>query len=168
MSVEICRFPEDAPCAYSMTYDEGFIHVLANALPIHEKHGYFQELLVSKYFEGQSGLATMKGIMSHLRKNPPTTITNQAVVRARDYLDGTTHDTASGERTKDIDLPSSNVLQFFLSDGTVLTVRPSGTEPKIKFYASCRGEPGMPLDQARKIVGEKIVLISQFINVLAA
>jgi phosphoglucomutase len=128
---------------------------------IYQKHGYFQEALISKHFEGQSGLAAMNALMDSLRANPPSTFAAQAVVALRDYREGTTTVVSSGERRKDIDLPSSNVLQFILSDQSIITTRPSGTEPKIKFYASCRGEPGESLAEARRIVGEKLVRVTQ-------
>ncbi len=135
---------------------------------IYLKYGYFEELLVSKYFEGHEGLQKMQGIMDRLRSNPPSTFAGQAVVAVKDYLEGTTTVLSSGTREKDIDLPSSNVLQFFLSDMSIVTARPSGTEPKIKFYASCRTEPGTPLPEARRAVDEKIARITQELNGLAA
>jgi phosphoglucomutase len=59
----------------------------------------------------------------------------------KDYREGTTTDLENNATYHDIDLPKSNVLQFILHDATIVTVRPSGTEPKIKFYASCRSQP---------------------------
>ena len=87
--------------------------------------GYWQELGISKYFKGPEGPSIMNGIMEEYRKNPPKTLGGIDVVRVRDIKNG-----ADG-------LPHSDVLQFFLADGTVVSARPSGTEPKIKFYASC-------------------------------
>ena len=92
--------------------------------------GFWQEIGISKYFEGAQGSAVMKGIMNGFRRSPPATLGGIAVSKTRDLEKG-----ADG-------LPPSDVLQFFLADGTVVSARPSGTEPKIKFYASCCAEVG--------------------------
>ncbi|MDR1869286.1 MAG: phospho-sugar mutase, partial [Treponema sp.] len=87
--------------------------------------GYWQEIGISKYFKGPEGPSIMNGIMEEYRKNPPKTLGGIQTAKVRDLKHG-----ADG-------LPPSDVLQFFLTDGTVVSARPSGTEPKIKFYASC-------------------------------
>jgi len=92
--------------------------------------GFWQEIGISKYFEGSEGSAVMKGIMDGYRSVPPAALGGIAVSKTRDFAKG-----ADG-------LPPSDVLQFFLEDGTVVSARPSGTEPKIKFYASCCAEVG--------------------------
>jgi phosphoglucomutase len=92
--------------------------------------GYWQEMGISKYFQGPEGPDVMRGIMDKYRSNPPAALGGIAVSRVRDIRNG-----AGG-------LPPSDVLQFFLADGTVVSARPSGTEPKIKFYATCRAEVG--------------------------
>jgi len=158
---------KDAVSAAAMTVEMALYHVsrgsslIRRLNELYEKHGYFREALISKYFEGQAGLETMKALMEKLRANPPTTFAGQNVVVVKDYRDGTTTVVSSGERRKDIELPSSNVLQFILSDMTIVTARPSGTEPKIKYYASCRSESGMELAEARRTVDEKVAHITQ-------
>jgi phosphoglucomutase len=92
--------------------------------------GYWQETGISKYFQGPDGPAIMNGIMEEYRKNPPRILGGLEVAKVRDIKNG-----ADG-------LPPSDVLQFFLTDGTVVSARPSGTEPKIKFYASCCAKTG--------------------------
>jgi phosphoglucomutase len=92
--------------------------------------GYWQELGISKYFQGPEGPAIMRGIMDEYRKRPPKTLGGIVVEKVRDIKNG-----ADG-------LPPSDVLQFFLADGTIVSARPSGTEPKIKFYATCCAELG--------------------------
>jgi phosphoglucomutase len=92
--------------------------------------GYWQELGISKYFQGPQGPSIMEGIMEEYRKNPPKTLGGIEIKKVRDIKNG-----ADG-------LAPSDVLQFFLSDGTVVSARPSGTEPKIKFYASCCAQVG--------------------------
>ncbi|AHC14665.1 phospho-sugar mutase [Salinispira pacifica] len=136
---------------------------------IHGEFGLYQETLISKYFEGANGVGIMNGMMAGLRENPPAEIAGIAVSSVRDIQDGTTLDIQTGSKKKDIDLPSSNVLQFILSDGSIISARPSGTEPKIKFYASVKDEPGKDLDESRKRVQEKIDGIESFIeSVIAA
>lgn len=113
--------------------------------------GYFEELLISRYFEGQKGKVVMDNLMTSLRENPPETFGGINVIQVKDYKTGT-------------DLPPSNVLQFFLADGSKITVRPSGTEPKIKFYASCKTEPGIPLKKAKAQTGAKLQAIEKEID----
>ncbi|MBO4629020.1 MAG: phospho-sugar mutase [Treponema sp.] len=88
---------------------------------MYKEYGYFEDRAISQNFPGQSGVQTMKEIMAKLRSNPPATLGGQKVVKVRDLMN-------------DPDLPKSNVLQFYLESGTIVSARPSGTEPKIKFY----------------------------------
>jgi phosphoglucomutase len=97
-------------------------------------NGYWQELGISKYFQGPEGPGIMNGIMDEYRKNPPKELGGIKVQRVRDIKNG-----ADG-------LPPSDVLQFFLEDGTIVSARPSGTEPKIKFYATCCAEVQLQLE----------------------
>jgi phosphoglucomutase len=97
---------------------------------LYEANGYWQELGISKYFQGAEGPAIMKGIMDKYRSNPPETLGGIKITKVRDLEKG-----ADG-------LPPSDVLQFYLADGTIVSARPSGTEPKIKFYATCCAEAG--------------------------
>ena len=115
--------------------------------------GFWQEIGISKYFQGAEGPAIMQGIMEEYRRNPPKTLGGIDVTRVRDLKNG-----ADG-------LPPSDVLQFFLKDGTVVSARPSGTEPKIKFYATCCAEPGSSgLDGAKAEVGQKLDAIKKDIQ----
>ncbi|MCL2193575.1 MAG: phospho-sugar mutase [Treponema sp.] len=115
--------------------------------------GFWQEIGISKYFEGPEGPAIMKGIMDKYRASPPAALGGIAVSKVRDLEKG-----ADG-------LSPSDVLQFFLSDGTVVSARPSGTEPKIKFYASCCAEVGDGgLDAAKLEAARKLDAIKQDIR----
>ncbi len=140
--------------------------VLDRLKEIWERYGYFEEMLISRYFEGQEGKTVMDTLMNSLRDNPPVTWGGIPVEQVKDYESGTTLLSALGEKKKDITLPSSNVLQFFLADGSKVTVRPSGTEPKIKFYASCRAESGIPLEAARGKTREKLHAIEKDVDAL--
>lgn len=119
---------------------------------IYEEFGYFEERTVSAYFRGITGTEKMAAMMDDLRATPPRKLGGVDVVSVRDVKTGTTTTVADGSVAKDVDLPSSNVLQFFLADGSRVSARPSGTEPKIKFYMSVRGPAGGGAD-ARKEVG---------------
>jgi phosphoglucomutase len=95
----------------------------------------------------------MNGIMEEYRKNPPKMLGGIAVSKIRDIKNGTDN------------LPPSDVLQFFLEDGTVVSARPSGTEPKIKFYASCRAEVGSGgLEAAKTEAAKKLDAINKDIR----
>lgn len=161
---------KDAVSAATMTAEMALYHVsqgrslMDQLRNLWKKYGYFEELLVSKYFKGQSGGETMQRMLENLRKNPPDMLAGEKVAVMRDFLDGTTLE--NGKKEKNISLPSSNVLQFVLADGTVFTVRPSGTEPKIKFYASCHTEPGLEQADAEKITAGKMDRINKDIQSL--
>jgi len=103
------------------------------------KFGRYKEENINIYMEGLDGAEKISAVMSNLRKNLPTAIGGEAVVRYTDYSTGIRTNAATGEQTK-VDLPASNVLQFVLADKTLVTFRPSGTEPKLKVYLSVCGE----------------------------
>ncbi len=135
---------------------------------IFDRYGVFQETLIYKVFEGQAGVEHIKNLMSTLRNTPPKILAGQPVSLMKDYANGMVSDFKSGKAEKLINLPSSNVLQFILEDDSVITARPSGTEPKIKFYASCCEEPGVPLAEAKQTVTEKIQAIENEIHSILA
>ena len=99
---------------------------------LYEQHGYYQEALISKVFEGKDGQEQMIAILNDYRINPPTEIAGNVVVRVEDYLTGVA---INNDGTNElIELPKENVLKFILSDYSWIAIRPSGTEPKCKFY----------------------------------
>ena len=104
---------------------------------IYKKHGIYQEDLVSLTKKGKSGKEEIAQMMTELRINPPATLGGDEVVRVDDIQSGASKDLLTGHEHP-IDLPSSNVLQFFTKSGSKISARPSGTEPKIKFYFSVR------------------------------
>lgn len=102
---------------------------------IYKKHGYYFCSQKSFTFEGASGMKRISGIMDSLRTTPPSELLGSPVVKINDYENSTS--TVPADNTSSpIDLPKSNVLSFFAEDGSSLIARPSGTEPKIKFYLS--------------------------------
>ncbi|WP_320052660.1 phospho-sugar mutase [uncultured Acetobacteroides sp.] len=105
---------------------------------IYVKYGFYKEQLLSVTKKGISGQEEIKQMMADFRSTPPTTIAGSKVTLVHDYKVGETLDLATGSRSA-IDLPKSDVLQFVTADGTIVSVRPSGTEPKIKFYFGVKG-----------------------------
>ncbi|MDR1788122.1 MAG: phospho-sugar mutase [Treponema sp.] len=127
---------------------------------LYRAHGYWEETGVSKYFPGPEGPRTMAAIMEAYRAAPPAALGGIAVTKVRDILRSVTLFPGTPGKTEPIALPKSDVLQFCLADGTVVSARPSGTEPKIKFYASCRTEVGPGgLAEARAEAGRKLKAI---------
>jgi phosphoglucomutase len=104
-------------------------------LEIYLKYGFYKEKLVNIVRKGKEGADEIKAMMAGYRSDPPQMINGSRVVRIADYLQQVDYDMVSGAK-KEISLVRSDVLQFFLEDGTKISVRPSGTEPKIKFYFS--------------------------------
>ena len=105
---------------------------------IYVKFGFFKESLLSVTKKGISGQEEIKKMMADFRSTPPQTIAGSKVMLIHDYKTGETFDTLS-ELRYEIALPKSDVLQFITQDGTIVSVRPSGTEPKIKFYFGVKG-----------------------------
>ena len=108
-------------------------------ISIYQQYGYYRESLISITKPGKSGAEEIQEIMRNLRQNPPEAFAGSPVLKVNDYQSSQSKDMTTGE-SQVIDLPKSNVLQFFTKDGTKVSARPSGTEPKIKFYISVRDQ----------------------------
>lgn len=108
-------------------------------LEVYENCGLYREELVSITKKGISGSEEIQQMMTNFRENTPKSLHGIEVVSLRDYQKGHEVDLESGKKTT-LDFPKSNVLQFFLADCSKVSARPSGTEPKIKFYVSVKGE----------------------------
>ena len=106
-------------------------------LRIYEKYGYFKETLVSITKKGKEGHAEIQGMLDKLRSNPPKEIGGYKVLETRDYNNNTV--TKADGTVTETGLPKSNVLYFDLEDNAWCCARPSGTEPKIKFYMGVKG-----------------------------
>jgi phosphoglucomutase len=120
---------------------------------IHIEYGLYKEKLINVVRKGVEGANEIKAMMVAYRNNPPETINNSKVVKINDYETLLSTDCISAEKTK-IDLIKSDVLQFFLEDGSKVSVRPSGTEPKIKYYFSVNTK----LESAGKFEETEILL----------
>lgn len=130
--------------------DQGldFLHLLQD---IYIKYGFSRECGVSVVRQGKAGAEEIQAIMRQFRTNPPKEIGGSPVVNIKDYDSLTLTDVAAGTTSK-LDMPiTSNVLQYFTADGTKISVRPSGTEPKIKFYIEVKGHMDTPADYDKAI-----------------
>jgi phosphoglucomutase len=126
-------------------------------LDIYVKYGFYKEKLINIVRKGKEGADEIKAMMRGYRNNPPEKINNSRVIMINDYEKQVSHDILSGTKTS-IDLIKSDVLQFFLADGTKISVRPSGTEPKIKFYFSVNTKLASvdKFEETEKILDQRI------------
>ncbi len=134
---------------------------------IYIKYGFSRECGVSVVRQGKSGAEEIVGMMRNFRANPPKTLGGSPVAEVKDYDTLNVTDLRSGNVTK-MDMPTtSNVLQYFTEDGSKVSVRPSGTEPKIKFYIEVRGTMVKPEDyaEANRIADAKIEAIKKDLGI---
>ncbi len=139
--------------AYYKAQGKDLIDVLNE---LYEKHGTFKETQVALAKSGEAGLKRIAEIMSDLRKDTPKEIGGLKVVSIEDYQTSTK--TKDGVETA-IDLPKSNVLKYYLEDGSWIAARPSGTEPKIKFYFSIKGKDAKEAAEKTAILQKDILNI---------
>ena len=128
-----------ALCEAAAYYKEKGMDLCEQMNHLYETYGYYKEELVTVTLKGQDGAKKIQSMMEQIRKNPPTNVGDYQVEEFRDYKEGTRKNMADGTK-KETGLPKSNVLYFQLEKGAWCCVRPSGTEPKIKFYIGVRGE----------------------------
>ena len=122
---------------------------------IYREFGLYKEKLVSLTKKGISGTEEIKAMMAKFRNTPPTEIVGEKVVEIRDYKTLEAKDVLTGKVTP-INLPKSDVLQFFTETGSKISIRPSGTEPKIKFYFSMKGKIEGGIDESMNRLDEKL------------
>lgn len=126
---------------------------------IYEKYGYFKEDLVSVTLKGIAGMEKIKEIMECFRMNPPKMAGDYKVLKVRDYRKDTITDMETGDVTP-TGLPQSDVLYFELNDNAWCAIRPSGTEPKIKFYFGVKGASMEDADQRlKKLMSDKVFAV---------
>ena len=109
---------------------------------MYKEYGYFEDRSISKNFLGSEGIAIMKNIMNKLRTEGLKTLAGKKVLKIRDVQTGCEYSPETPDKKQKLNLPKSNVIQFFLEGGTIVSARPSGTEPKIKFYINTKNEVG--------------------------
>lgn len=125
-------------------------------IDMYEKYGYYKDDIQSITLKGIEGLEKIKNILETLRKEPPAEIGGYGVQRARDYKAGTIKDLRTGE-TSDTGLPASNVLYYELENDAWVCVRPSGTEPKVKFYYGIKGNSLENADEISAKMGASVL-----------
>ena len=127
-------------CAWAKDQGKTLYDIL---MEIYVEYGFSKEVTVNVVKPGKSGADEIKAMMDNFRACPPKELGGSEVVLVKDYK--TLKATDANGNVTDLDMPEpSNVLQFFTADGTKISVRPSGTEPKIKFYMEIKGEMGCP------------------------
>ncbi|MCK9208250.1 MAG: phospho-sugar mutase [Salinivirgaceae bacterium] len=149
--------------AWAADQGKSIFDVLAD---IYMKYGFYKEKLVNLVRKGKSGAEEIQQMMSNYRSDPPQSINGSAVIKIKDYQSQKEMNFITG--TKDIiRLPKSNVLQFLTADGTIVSVRPSGTEPKIKFYIGTKTELKTATDyrKTEKELDEKLNAICKNLGI---
>ena len=134
-AVSACSLAAEA-AAWAKSQDMTLYELLKE---IYVRYGFFREALVSVVRKGKEGQEEIAKMMSDYRSDPPRSLGGSPIVVIKDYLNGEALDLATGSKTP-IDMERSNVHQFTTADSTVVSIRPSGTEPKIKFYFGVRAE----------------------------
>jgi len=127
LAVEVCAF-----------YKKQGKSLYDGLLELYKSFGFYREGLKSLTLKGKEGAEQIAAILSTFREQPPLSIAGKDVVSAEDYLTGK-RTLLKENKTETIDLPTSNVLKYFLADGSWFCLRPSGTEPKVKFYFAVKG-----------------------------
>ena len=125
-------------------------------IEMYEQFGYYKDAIQSVTMKGIEGLQKIQEIMNSLRQNPPTEFAGHKVTAVRDYKADTITDVATGA-VKPTGLPNSNVLYYELTDDAWVCVRPSGTEPKVKFYYGVKGTSLADADEKSDIMGKAVL-----------
>ena len=125
-------------------------------IEMYEQFGYYKDAIQSVTMKGIEGLQKIQETMNSLRQNPPAEFAGHKVVAVRDYKADTIKDLATGE-VKATGLPNSNVLYYELTDDAWVCVRPSGTEPKVKFYYGVKGTSLADADKKSEIMGKAVL-----------
>jgi len=127
---------------------------------IYVKYGFYKEKLINIVRKGKEGADQILAMMTGYRNNPPEIINNSKVIKINDYESQISHDIIKGTKSN-IDLIKSDVLQFFLADDTKISIRPSGTEPKIKFYFSVNTKLASreQFEETEKVLDQRISAI---------
>ena len=145
-----------ALCEAAAYYKQKGMTLWDAMIAMYEKYGYYKDAVKAIGLSGIEGLAKIQSIMETLRNNTPTEVGGYKVTSARDYKLDTIKNMATGE-VKPTGLPSSNVLYYDLEDGAWICVRPSGTEPKIKFYFGVKGTSLKDADEKENALGAAVM-----------
>lgn len=145
-----------ALCEAAAYYKTKGMNLWDAMVALYDRYGYYKDDIQSITLKGIEGLAKIQEILETLRKNPPTEIAGYKVLKARDYKADTIKDMETGAVTP-TGLPSSNVLYYDLTDDAWLCVRPSGTEPKVKFYYGVKGISLEDADAKSAAMGKEVL-----------
>ena len=145
-----------ALCEAAAYYKQKGMTLWDAMIAMYEKYGYYKDAVKAIGLSGIEGLAKIQSIMETLRNNTPTEVGGYKVTSARDYKLDTIKNMATGE-VKPTGLPSSNVLYYDLEDGAWFCVRPSGTEPKIKFYFGVKGTSLKDAEEKENALGAAVM-----------
>jgi phosphoglucomutase len=137
--------------------------VYKELLKLYVEHGFYKEHLVSLTKKGIEGLEEINQMMINLRENPVKEIDGQRVIMVEDYQSSTALNLLTDE-VSEMTIPKSNVLIYYTEDGSKICARPSGTEPKIKFYISVNAQ----LDSVEDFDAAEAVLDNKIKNIIAA
>jgi len=151
----ICELAAQAKAKGSTVYKE--------LIQLYVENGFYKEHLVSLTKKGMEGLQEINQMMVNLRENPIKEINGQRVIMLEDYQSSIAKNLLTNEETK-MDIPKSNVLIYYTEDGSKICARPSGTEPKIKFYISVNAE----LDAAEHFTEVESLLSEKIKNIIVA
>lgn len=150
-------------CAWAKDRGKTLFDVL---MDIYVEYGFKLNKTINVVKPGKTGADEIKAMMDNFRANPPREIAGSPVVKVKDFK--TLKETDGNGNSTDLQMPEpSNVLQWFTADGTKVSVRPSGTEPKIKFYIEVGGEMGCPkcFDNAKTAANEKFVAVQKSLGI---
>ncbi len=145
-----------ALCEAAAYYKTKGMNLWDAMIAMYDRYGYYKDDIQSITLKGIEGLAKIQEILETLRRNPPTEIAGYKVLKARDYKADTIKDMVTGEVTA-TGLPNSNVLYYDLTDDAWLCVRPSGTEPKVKFYYGVKGTSLEDADAVSEKMGKEVL-----------
>jgi len=145
LAVEVCAFYKNK----GMTMYEGLMEIF-------EKYGYYREGLESLTLKGKEGAEQINNLLASFRSEPPTIVAGRKVTLIEDYKESVRTNVEDSKK-EEILLPKSNVLKYFLEDGTWFCLRPSGTEPKVKFYFGVKGSSLEDSQQALNDISKDVM-----------
>ncbi|PAF00321.1 phospho-sugar mutase [Bacillus velezensis] len=145
LAVEVCAF-----------YKKQGMSLYDALLSIFKEYGYYREGLKSLTLKGKQGAEQISAILTSFRNDPPKQMAGKQITQAEDYSTGK-RTVFADHRGEDIDLPKSNVLKYFLEDGSWFCLRPSGTEPKVKFYFAVKGTSLQDSEQRLAALSEVVM-----------
>lgn len=145
LAVEVCAF-----------YKKQGMSLYDALLSIFKEYGYYREGLKSLTLKGKQGAEQISAILTSFRNDPPKQMAGKQITQAEDYSTGK-RTVFTDHHEEDIDLPKSNVLKYFLEDGSWFCLRPSGTEPKVKFYFAVKGTSLQDSEQRLAALSEAVM-----------